>query len=376
MTWRMEIDASSVRGPSKPGGRRNQQMRSYQIGNADLDDQLNALVTDAVAEHGGHGHDDDLVKEMLVSILKMHRDDTDRGDLKIVNSALKELRYSFLVFARYRDMPKVTIYGSARTATDDPNYQLAAEFANLMADKYQWMVVTGAGPGIMEAGNLGAGTDYGFGVNIRLPFEADPNPYVHESRLINFKYFFTRKLMFVKESNAFTVFPGGFGTQDEVFELLTLIQTGKSDMHPVVLMEAAGTGYWEEWFEFVAKLRDKGMIAPDDLSLFTYTNDAEEAAAEIRRFYNNYHSQRYVDGKLILRLKHEPSEELIALLNDEFYDIVVSGNIEKITATPPELKTDDNVDLPRIRLHFDRRHLGRLRLMVDRLNAAAQDSPS
>ncbi len=350
-------------------------MRSYQIGNTELDDRLNALIADAVAEHGDHSQDEDLVREMVVSILKMHRDNTDRGDLKIVNSALKELRYSFLVFSRYRDMPKVTIYGSARTATDDPNYELAAEFANLMADTHQWMVVTGAGPGIMEAGNLGAGTDYGFGVNIRLPFEADPNPYVHESRLINFKYFFTRKLMFVKESNAFTVFPGGFGTQDEVFELLTLIQTGKSDMHPVVLMEAAGTGYWDEWFDFVARLRDKGMIAPDDLSLFTYTNNAEEAAAEIRRFYNNYHSQRYVEGKLILRLKHEPSEELIALLNDEFADIVVRGKIEKIEATPPEIRTDDHVDLPRIRLHFDRRHLGRLRLMVDRLNTAAQDSP-
>ncbi|MDJ0953613.1 MAG: TIGR00730 family Rossman fold protein [Acidimicrobiia bacterium] len=350
-------------------------MRSYQIGDSELDKRLNALVGDAVAERDGQSHDEDLVREMMVSILKMHRDDTDRGDLKIVNSALKELRYSFLVFSRYRDLPKVTIYGSARTAPDDANYELAAQFANLMADTYQWMVVTGAGPGIMEAGNLGAGTDYGFGVNIRLPFEADPNPYVHESRLINFKYFFTRKLMFVKESNAFAVFPGGFGTQDETFELLTLIQTGKSDMHPIVLMEAAGTGYWDEWFDFVAALRDQGMIAPDDLSLFTYTNDAEEAASEIRKFYNNYHSQRYVEGKLVLRLKHEPTEELIAHLNDEFADIVVSGQIEKIAATPAEIKTDDNVDLPRIRLHFDRRHLGRLRLLVDRLNAAAQDSP-
>jgi len=351
-------------------------MRSYQIGNEDLDNQLNSLVRDAVAHHDGHAHDEDLVREMIVSILKMHRDDTDRGDLKLVNSALKELRYSFLVFSRYKEMPKVTIYGSARTAPEDPNYGLAAEFANLMADEYQWMVVTGAGPGIMEAGNLGAGTDYGFGVNIRLPFEADPNPYVHESRLINFKYFFTRKLMFVKESDAFTVFPGGFGTQDETFELLTLIQTGKSDLHPIVLMEAEGTGYWDDWFEFVASLRDKEMVAPDDLSLFTYTNNAEEAAAEIRRFYNNYHSQRYVDGKLVLRLKHEPSESLIAMLNDEFGDIVVRGKIEKIAATPAEIKTDDNIGLPRIRLHFDRRHLGRLRLLVDRLNTAAEATPA
>jgi uncharacterized protein (TIGR00730 family) len=349
-------------------------MRSYQLGEPELDQRLEELVSDAVSGHSGHSHDETLVREMIVSILKMHRDDTDRGDLKLVNSALKELRYSFMVFARYRETPKVTVYGSARTAPEDPNYELAAEFANLMADTHQWMVVTGAGPGIMEAGNLGAGTDYGFGVNIRLPFEADPNPYVHESRLINFKYFFTRKLMFVKESDAFVIFPGGFGTQDETFELLTLIQTGKSDMHPVVLMEAEGTRYWDEWFKFVSSLRDQGMIAPDDTSLFTYTNSADEAAAEIRRFYNNYHSQRYVDGKLVLRLKHEPSESLVTELNDEFADIVVSGAIEKITATPAEVAGDDNVALPRIRLHFDRRHLGRLRLMVDRLNAAAQDS--
>lgn len=349
-------------------------MRSYQLGEPDLDQRLEELVRDAVSSHSGHEHDETLVREMIVSVLKMHRDDTDRGDLKIVNSALKELRYSFLVFSRYRDTPKVTVYGSARTAPENPNYELAAEFANLMADTYQWMVVTGAGPGIMEAGNLGAGTDYGFGVNIRLPFEADPNPYVHESRLINFKYFFTRKLMFVKESDAFVVFPGGFGTQDETFELLTLIQTGKSDMHPVVLMEAEGTRYWDEWFKFVSALRDQGMIAPDDTGLFTYSNSAEEAAAEIRRFYNNYHSQRYVDGKLVLRLKHEPSESLVTELNEEFADIVVSGAIEKITATPAEIAGDDNIALPRIRLHFDRRHLGRLRLMVDRLNAAAQDS--
>jgi uncharacterized protein (TIGR00730 family) len=350
-------------------------MGNYQMGDKDLDRMLEGLVRANVTSDERRGHDDDIVREMIVSTLKMHRDATDRGDLKIVNSALKELRYSFLVFSRYRETPKVTVYGSARTRPENPNYQLAAQFANLMADTYQWMVVTGAGPGIMEAGNMGAGNDYSFGVNIRLPFEADPNPYVHESRLINFKYFFTRKLIFVKESDAFVVFPGGFGTQDETYELLTLTQTGKSDMHPIVLMEAEGTGYWDEWFKFVSTLRDKGMIAPDDLSLFTYTNDAKEAAAEIRRFYNNYHSQRYVDGKLVLRLKHEPSAALVTALNEEFGDILVRGEIEKIEATPAEIATGDNVDLPRIRLHFDRKHLGRLRLMVDRLNAAAPSPP-
>ncbi|NNK91508.1 MAG: LOG family protein, partial [Acidimicrobiia bacterium] len=200
---------------------------------------------------------------MLVSGLKMLRDDTNRGDLKLTNSALKEMRYSFLIFSKYRGIPKVTMYGSARTPPTDPNYQLAAEFARRMTDEERWMVITGAGPGIMEAGNLGAGQDYGFGVNIRLPFEAEANPYVHESRLINFKYFFTRKLMFVKESDAFVLFPGGFGTQDEAFELLTLIQTGKSDLHPIVLLDAPGTGYWERWLDFVSMLEGQRMISPE-----------------------------------------------------------------------------------------------------------------
>jgi uncharacterized protein (TIGR00730 family) len=308
---------------------------------------------------------------MIVSGVKLLRDDTDRADLKLVNSALKEMRYSFLIFSRYRTVPKVTLYGSARTPQEDPNYRLAAEFASKMADLHRWMVITGAGPGIMEAGNLGAGTDFGFGVNIRLPFEAEANPYVHESRLINFKYFFTRKLIFVKESDAFALFPGGFGTQDEAFELLTLIQTGKSDLHPIVMLEAPGTGYWERWMDFVLTLRDQGMIAPADLNLFKITTSVDAACAEILRFYDNYHSQRYVNGKLVLRLKHEPGEALVDDLNDEFADIIVDGRIEKISATDRETADNDHVDLPRVQLHFNRRHLGRLRLLVDRLNDAA-----
>jgi uncharacterized protein (TIGR00730 family) len=347
-------------------------MRTYQTGEPEIDGLIDQLVETALAGHDGHEPDSDLVREMVVSGIKLLRDDTNRGDLKLVNSALKEMRYSFLIFSRYRQVPKVTIYGSARTPQEDPNYRLAAEFASTMADVNRWMVITGAGPGIMEAGNLGAGTDFGFGVNIRLPFEKEANPYVHESRLINFKYFFTRKLMFVKESDAFVLFPGGFGTQDEAFELLTLIQTGKSDLHPVVMLEAEGTGYWERWMDFVLTLRDQGMIAPADLNLFKITTSVEAACTEILRFYGNYHSQRYVNGRLVLRLKHAPSDTLVDSLNDEFADIVVDGRIEKIATTDREVADDDHVDLPRVQLHFNRRHLGRLRLLVDRLNTAAQ----
>jgi len=346
-------------------------MSNYRLGNPALDERLRALIRDVIDGHLDHHHDEDVVAEMLVSGLKMLRDDTDRGDLKLVNSALKEMRYAFLIFSRYRAIPKVTIYGSARTPRDHPDYQLAAELANTMADSYGWMVVTGAGPGIMEAGNRGAGHAYGFGVKIRLPFEAEANAFVDESRLINFKYFFTRKLIFVKESDAFALFPGGFGTQDEAFELLTLLQTGKSDMHPIVLVESPDSGYWGVWLEFVETLVHRGMILPEDLSLFRHTTSVAEACDEILRFYRNYHSQRYVDGKLVLRLRHEPEDDLVAAINDEFADILSGGAFESIAATDQEVADGDNVDLARLRFAFNRRHHGRLRMLIDRLNESA-----
>ena len=348
-------------------------MREYRIGDPALDQRLAELIHDAVDGQADDDRDERLVAEMLVSGLKMLRDDTDRGDLKLVNSALKEMRYSFLLFSRYKHIPKVTIYGSARTPSHDPNYALASEFANRMADVHQWMIITGAGPGIMEAGNLGAGREKTFGVNIRLPFEAEANEHVDSSRLINFKYFFTRKLMFVKESDAFALFPGGFGTQDETFELLTLIQTGKSDMHPVVLLEAPGTGYWDAWLELVATLEKQGMISPNDSSLFLHTHDIDEACDEILRFYRTYHSQRYVDGKLVLRLKHAPSAEVMAAINEDFTDLLSSGTFEVIEATDAERADDDVVELPRIRFNFNRRLHGRLRQLIDVLNRQVGD---
>ena len=345
-------------------------MATYELGEPDLDARIRSLVADA----GTNGHPDDpdtdLIAEMLVTALKLGRDEADRGDLKMINATLKEMRYSFLVFSPYRTIRKATIFGSARTQSDDPNYLLAAEFARVLSEEQNWMVITGAGPGIMEAGNLGAGIDHSFGVNIRLPFESDANPYIHESRLINFKYFFTRKLMFMKESHAFALFPGGFGTQDETYDLLTLVQTGKSDLHPIVLMEHQGTGYWDGWLDFVtSELVDKEMISPADLGLFKYTNDIAEAVEEICGFYANYHSQRYVADRLILRLVHEPSAEDIERLNDTYSDLLVGGVIEAVEAAAVEKRDRDHPDLPRLRLHFNRRSLGRLRAMIDDLNA-------
>jgi uncharacterized protein (TIGR00730 family) len=338
-------------------------MRGYGIGNPELDRAITELV--ASGSDNDHG---DLIAEIIVTALKLHRDAPDRGELKLINTALKEMRYSNLVFSRH-DEPKVTVFGSARLPESDPNYQLALRFAGVMAAR-NWGVVTGAGPGIMEAGNRGAGLDSSYGVNIRLPFEANANAFVHPDKTVNFKYFFTRKLGFVKESHAFALFPGGFGTLDETFELLTLIQTGKSDVHPIVLIEEEGTGYWQPLIDFMRDvLVAKGLITIDDLSLFAFTHDPEEAAEELCRFYANFHSQRYVAGTLVLRLRQVPDDIMLERLSTEYADLLVEGRIEAIEPTPDEVRDNDALDCQRVALRFDRRRFGRLRQLIDQLNA-------
>ncbi|MBT8202873.1 MAG: LOG family protein [Acidimicrobiia bacterium] len=339
-------------------------MRPYAIGDPEIDQLIEELVATA-----GGGDNADLIEEMIVTTLKLLRDDADRGDVKLANTALKEMRYPFRIFSRFKDVRKVSIFGSARTKPEAPDYKMAADFARLMTEDRNWMVITGAGPGIMEAGNEGAGRERSFGVNIRLPFEADANEHVLPDRLINFKYFFTRKLIFVKESHAFALFPGGFGTMDEAFEALTLIQTGKSELAPIVLLESDGTGYWETWEKFVRDdLLGNGMITPEDLNLFTHAHDVVEAADAICDFYANYHSQRYVDGQLVLRMQRGPGEDTLALLNEEFADIVVTGTIMAVPPSPAEILDGDGVDLARISFKFNRRHFGRLRQLINKLN--------
>ncbi len=339
-------------------------MRSY--GFEDIN--LNRLIGELV-DAAGDGSNADLTGEIVTSAIKLFRDKADRGDMKLINAAVKEMRYSLLIFSKYQHVPKVTIFGSARTSSDDPNYLMAAEFARKMVEERGWMVVTGAGPGIMEAGNRGAGSENSIGVNIRLPFEDQANAYVDASRTINFKYFFTRKLGFVKESHGFALFPGGFGTMDETFELLTLVQTGKSDLHPIVMLESDGTGYWQTFNDFVQKdLLGNGLIAESDLSIYKVTNDVEEATHEICNFYSNYQSQRYVDGRLILRLNEAPDQDQLSDLNDRFSDIVAAGSIEVIEPTDAEKADGDSLNLDRVALRFNRRSFGRLRQMVDVLN--------
>ncbi len=335
---------------------------AYDLGNPELDARVRELVA-AVSDN----QNQDLIAELVTTVLKLHRDSASRADLKMMNTALKEMRYSNLVFSRHRE-PKVTIYGSARITEVDPNYRVAEDFASRIVTR-GWGVITGAGPGIMEAGTRGAGKENSFGVSIRLPFEAMGNRYLDEARTVNFKYFFTRKLAFVKESHAFAILPGGWGTLDETFELLTLIQTGKSDVHPIVLLEAPHTGYWEPLMGFIEDEQLKrGLISEPDQALFHHTTDPVEACEHIWHFYANYQSQRYAGGKLILRLMRGPSDEELQVLNREFGDMVVEGEIESAEPTPAEVEDRDALDLDRISFVFDRRQFGRLRQLIDHLN--------
>jgi hypothetical protein len=339
---------------------------AYELGNPELDARIRELVADTA-----DNPNQDLIVELITTVLKLHRDAATRGDLKLINTAVKEMRYSNLVFSRHHE-PKVTIYGSARITEDNPNYALTERFARMMVD-HGWGVVTGAGPGIMEAGNKGAGIEHSYGVNIRLPFEADANGYLAPERTVNFKYFFTRKLGFVKESHAFVILPGGWGTLDEAFELLTLVQTGKSDLHPIVLLEAPGSGFWGPIVEFIERVQlAEGLITDSDLSLFLHTTDPLEASEHITHFYSNYHSQRYSSGRLVLRLRRAPDLATLARLSEEFSDMLVDGVIELAEPSTQEIEEEDALEYQRISLYFDRRRFGRLRQMIDQLNDMAR----
>jgi len=300
---------------------------------------------------------------------KLQQDQATRGDLKILDRALKELRYAFKVFTPYRRQRKVTVFGSARTLPDDPAYQQALQFGRKMADE-KWMTVTGAGPGIMEAAHVGAGPDLSMGVNIMLPFEQEPNYVIHKNeKLVNLNYFFTRKLLFVKEVHAIVCCAGGFGTQDEAFEALTLVQTGKRDPMPIVLLDAPGSTYWKDWEAFIKKnLLENELISKEDLSLFYVTDNIDDAVDEVIGFYSVYNSMRYVKGRLVLRLHVEPDNKFVEKLNNEFNDILESGIITKVDAH--ELEKDDAhlADLPRISFLFNRKNLGRLRQMINMIN--------
>ncbi|MEX2112438.1 MAG: LOG family protein [Pirellulales bacterium] len=310
----------------------------------------------------------DLIEQIKESADKLAVDQTSRGDLKILSRTLRELRYAFKVFTPYRSRRKVTVFGSARTRPDEPTYRQAVAFGRAMADE-KWLVVTGAASGIMEAGHVGAGRENSMGLNIMLPFEQYSNPVIAgDTKLVHMKYFFTRKLMFVKECDAVCLLPGGFGTLDEGLEVLTLLQTGKRDLVPVVFLDEPRGSFWSEFQEYVKRrLLGGGMISPEDLSLYMLTDSVEAAVAEILQFFKNYQSMRFVKNKLVFRLREAPSPELLDAINVEFADILTHGQFSLSGPLPGE-DEPELAELPRLVFRFNRRSLGRLRQLVDALN--------
>lgn len=311
----------------------------------------------------------DLLEMMQRTIARLEKDGTTRGDLKILNRTLRELRYAFKVFQPYRRRRKVTVFGSARTPATHPAYHQALLFGRAMA-QHGWMVITGAGGGIMEAGLLGAGRDMSMGLNILLPFEQRANDVIDgDPKLVTMKYFFTRKLMFVKECSAVVCLPGGLGTLDETCEVLTLLQTGKQTMLPVVLLDSPGGDFWSHFNEFIHKsLLADGLISPEDVALFKIVDSVEAAVNETLRFYRVYHSMRYVNDILVLRICQPLQYDELEQLNNSFGDMLVEGKIEQVAALPEEANEPELHHLPRLKLRFDRRHLGRLRMLIDAIN--------
>ncbi|MBI3411766.1 MAG: LOG family protein [Planctomycetes bacterium] len=312
------------------------------------------------------------VQQMKETADKLLRDQANRGDVKLLNTALKELRYSFKVFSAYKRRRKVTVFGSARLPLDHPSCLQAVAFGRKMAQA-GFMVITGAAQGIMEAGHIGAGRENSIGVNILLPFEQEANPTIAgDTKLMHLKYFFTRKLLFVKESDAIALFPGGFGTLDEAFEVLTLIQTGKSHLFPIVLIENPGDDYWQRFLAFLQDvLVDRELISSYDMALFKLTTSVDDAVAEVLNFYRVYHSMRYVGPDLLFRLQRPLSDTLVHRLAVDFQDILKAGTFEQVGALPAENTEPHLAHLTRLKFRFDRHKLGRLRMLIDVINHEA-----
>ncbi len=314
-------------------------------------------------EHSG------LIKHILTLVVELGLNKTENVDLKLLKSSIAELKKGFEVFSPYRSVRKVTIFGSAQSEENSPEYEMAVEFCKQMVEK-KFMIITGAGPGVMEAGNKGAGRDNSFGVNIKLPFEQASNKYIeNDPKLITLKYFFTRKLMFIRESHATVVFPGGFGTLNEAIENITLFQTGKCAPRPIILLEPESFKFWRHWFTVIKRsLLKYDYIDKDDLNLFYYETSVESAVKRIMDFYKVYHSIRRIKGQTVLRLNHSISEEKLDYIREEFKDIILDNRIEQTSALPEEVQRCEYVDLPRLVFRFDEQKHGRLLEMINLLN--------
>jgi uncharacterized protein (TIGR00730 family) len=328
---------------------------------------IEAQLVTWLREQSGSGNAT-LIAEMVRTIVKLAGDETSRGDLKILNRTLKELRHAFKVFAPYKSVRKVSIFGSTHIRETDPYYHLAKQLAQRLVQE-RFMVITGAGPGIMQAGHEGAERENSFGVNIRLPAVQESNRFIKDDpKLMSFHFFFTRKLMFVKEADAVIIFPGGFGTHDELAEALTLAQTGKSQIVPIVLMDLPGGEYWKEWERFLREaMLSRGYISGKEFSFFKIMDNVDAAIGEIESFYRNFHSYRFVKQDLVIRLNHPPAPDLIETLNQTFADILV-GKIKQTEPLAEESDEPDTLHLHRLSVPFNRADFPRLRQMIDGIN--------
>lgn len=328
-------------------------------------DQLIAELADSCASEDCK----EMFRQILTTVTKLGLEHRDLGDFKLVNTTIKELRHSFRVFHPYRTKRKVMVFGSARTLENDPNYILAQELSSQLVQE-GFMMISGAGPGIMEAVNRGAGKENSFGVNIKLPFEQGANPYIADDpKLMQCKYFFTRKLIFAKESDATVLLPGGFGTLDEGFEMLTLFQTGKTLPRPIVLLEDKKGDYWKNWLDFLdSVLIEKGFVSQEDRNLLQVAHSPEEAAKYVTDFFRVYHSLRYVKGLTVLRFTREIPEKFITQLNSDFKDILTSGDIQASPPLKDELINREHLELPRLVFDFNHRNFGRLNEMIRTIN--------
>lgn len=318
----------------------------------------------------------ELLKDMMETVLRFGRDNTSIADLKLVSRSMREIRYAGSVFQRFSGVRKVAVFGSARTKPEEPDFQLAREFARRIVQE-GFMIITGGGAGIMGAAQQGAGAEKSFGLNIRLPFEQHANPVIEgDPKLINFNYFFARKLSFVKETSAFVLFPGGFGTLDEGFEVLTLLQTGKSSIVPIILMDRPNGFYWETWRRFLDNdLLELGLISRSDFHLFTITHDIDRAVNEIKNFYKVFHSYRWVRDEMVVRINRRLTSLALETLNQQFEHLLVTGQITQREALPEEADANSIADLPRLVLIPHKKEFGMLRLLINAINDSSVVEP-
>jgi len=325
---------------------------------------------DHLMELSGHIYNPDIIREMILAALKVGQEEEQTADLKLMNSTLKEMRFTSKVFGPYHNVRKVSVFGSARTRPEESVYKMGYLFGQKLAET-GYMVITGGGSGIMQAVNEGAGPEHSFGINIRLPFEQKPNPVMEGNpRQIEYKYFFNRKVAFLKEASAIALFPGGFGTLDEAMETLTLLQTGKRNPIPLVLIDEPGGTYWSRWIQFFEQeLLAEGYITASDFCLFERVDSVDEAIEKINRFYRRYHSLRFVEKQLVIRLMSDIDHQAVEELKNRFYDILLPSECMYLSGPlPAEADEPEIANLPRLVLNFNRKDFGKLRKLIDAIN--------